>query len=187
MLTLFVSCLGGRETPLLCCRCPFLRRNGYGLRPPSGRCSRERTMRTPFLASLRKGWALPPKPPIPSPARFYRGKSQEYEATPPQKTSGVRTVCFLHIEIICKFCVSRPWNIFSLKRCAFQTIRPVVSRKKRGFPPTSGRAALSRRRAFCRFQKQNARKASVRNTAHAASPKYSAGADLPQVHRPWPK
>ena len=25
------------------------------------------------------------------------------------------------------------WSIFSLKRCAFQTIRPVVSRKKRGF------------------------------------------------------
>ncbi len=25
------------------------------------------------------------------------------------------------------------WNNFSLKRCAFQTIRPVVSRKKRGF------------------------------------------------------
>ena len=31
------------------------------------------------------------------------------------------------------FKVETLWSIFSLKRCAFQTIRPVVSRKKRGF------------------------------------------------------
>ena len=43
-------------------------------------------------------------------------------------------------------------SIFSLKRCALQTIRPVVSRKKRIFPLTFGRAALCRRLAFTFFK-----------------------------------
>ena len=44
-------------------------------------------------------------------------------------------------------------SIFSLKRVALQVIRPVVSRKKRGFPLTSGRA-LCRHLAFHSFQKR---------------------------------
>ena len=137
--------------------------------------------------AAKKAGPFPPSPPSLPQRAFIGGRVRNTRRPATKDKWRVYSLFFLHIEIICKFCVSRPWNIFSLKRCAFQTIRPVVSRKKRGFPPTSGRAALSRRRAFCRFQKQNARKASVRNTAHAASPKYSAGADLPQVHRPWPK
>ena len=43
-------------------------------------------------------------------------------------------------------------SIFSLKRCAFQTIRPVVRGKNAVFPLTSGRAALCRRLAFHLFQ-----------------------------------
>ena len=43
-------------------------------------------------------------------------------------------------------------SILSLKRKAFQTIRPVVSRKKRGFPLTSGTGALGKAAAFpCPF------------------------------------
>ena len=43
-------------------------------------------------------------------------------------------------------------SILSLKRKAFQTIRPVVSRKKRGFPLSSGTGALGKAAAFpCPF------------------------------------
>ena len=43
-------------------------------------------------------------------------------------------------------------SIFSLKRCAFQTIRPVVSREKRGFPLTLGRAACAAASHFTFFK-----------------------------------
>ena len=44
-----------------------------------------------------------------------------------------------------------------MKRCAFQTIRPGVSRKKNAvFPLTFGRAALCRRLVFHFFQRRNA-------------------------------
>ena len=81
VLTLFVSCWGEGK-PLISAvdARSFLRRNGHGLRPPS-------------VAAGARGVSLPPKPPIPSPARFYREKSQEYEAIPPPKTSGVYTAC----------------------------------------------------------------------------------------------
>ena len=52
-----------------------------------------------------------------------------------------------------------PQSIFRLKRVAFQnTMRPVVLRKKRGFPPGFGRAELCRRLASHLFQTRNALK-----------------------------
>ncbi len=48
------------------------------------------------------------------------------------------------------------WSFLSSKRCALQTIRPVVSRKNVVFPLSSGRAALGRRLAFHLFQRQDA-------------------------------
>ena len=48
---------------------------------------------------------------------------------------------------------ARFWSVFSLKRSAFQTIRPVVSRKNAVFPLTLGRAALCCRLAFHLFQR----------------------------------
>ncbi len=57
-----------------------------------------------------RGVPLPPRPPIPSPARFFQGDEE----------------CGRY------FLAPFVYN-FSLKRVAFQTIRPVVSRKKRGF------------------------------------------------------
>ncbi|MCI7568320.1 MAG: hypothetical protein MSH25_02945, partial [Desulfovibrio sp.] len=48
---------------------------------------------------------------------------------------------------------------FSLKRCAFQTIRPVVSRKKRGFSAHSGPGgAVPPPRVFPFFKGENALK-----------------------------
>lgn len=44
-------------------------------------------------------------------------------------------------------------DIFSLKRAAFQTIRPVVSRESAVFPYALGRAALCRCPAFSLFQR----------------------------------
>ena len=80
---------------------------------------------------------LPPSPqaPHPSPnALFQRGQGQT--------GSTFQRLCATHIfylfEINKDISVNTPQGIFSLKRCALQSIRPVVSRKKRVFSARLG-------------------------------------------------
>ena len=49
-------------------------------------------------------------------------------------------------------CRNRRWSIFRLQRSAFQTVRPIASHKKRGFPLTSGRESLCAASRFLFFK-----------------------------------
>ena len=55
------------------------------------------------------GVPLPPKPPIPSPARFYQGKKPGLRDTPAQKVSGPRMAYLLYLlELFVKFVLIDP-------------------------------------------------------------------------------
>ena len=73
------------------------------------------------------GAPLLPKPPIPSPARFYRGRAKDTRHSRPKSKRRVYSQFGLSIEIVCKNCVDRPWSIFRVKRFALQAIWPVAS------------------------------------------------------------
>ncbi|WP_299395658.1 hypothetical protein, partial [uncultured Desulfovibrio sp.] len=77
------------------------------------------------------------------PTRFFRGDTGQAAST--FQRSCIAYI-FYFFEINRKYSVNRPWSNFSLKRCAFQIIRPVVLRKKRGFSARIGPngAAVSR-------------------------------------------
>ena len=53
---------------------------------------------------------LPPKPPIPSPARFYRGKRQGARGDPPKQAKRVLLAILLFIEIISKMSFNLPYD-----------------------------------------------------------------------------
>ena len=78
-------------------------------------------------------------------------------------------------------------DIFSLKRCAFQTIRPVVSRKKRGFSAQfrTGGAVLPP--GFCPLQRQNTLEAiatpgTTVRSQRRGSPQNLLNSRTPQLH-----
>ena len=89
--------------------------------------------RVPCPSRHFSAWLLPPCP-LPG----HRGNRDNTERQGPFLTSEIPAF------------PPRPRDLkpFSLQRAALQTIRPAVSRKKRTFPFTLGRAALCRRLAF---------------------------------------
>ena len=117
--------------------------NGHG---PVGRLSVAASAGGPsrFAAKREKVFpsSFPPSPPS-FPQRAFTGGRVRDARRPAPKTNEAWTVFFaLSNEITWKICVDRPWNIFSVKRFAFQTIRPVVSQKNAVFPLAFGWAAL---------------------------------------------
>ena len=95
----------------------FLRRNGHGLRPPSGR--RQRGRAQPFR---RKGVlvVLPPRPPNPSPARFIQEDAQRGD-------SGAFLAAAVPV-----------WGISLLKKVKCEA-RHSISRSRTEWPPSPGK------------------------------------------------
>ena len=92
--------------------------NGHGLRPPS-------------VAAGAQGAFPSPQGPPSFPQRVF---SEGTQACGKYLSRGICSFFIFYLfEINRKISVNRRWSIFSLKYFIFQTIRPVVSWKKRGF------------------------------------------------------
>ena len=76
---------------------------------PAGRLS---------VASGAGGVPLPPKSPIPSPARCWREKSRRHEALPSKDKRSVYSLFSLFVEIICKISFTGPGQ--QGKACSFR-------------------------------------------------------------------
>ena len=142
--------------------------NGHG---PPGRLSVAASAGGPSLFAAKREKAFPntfpPSPPS-LPQRAFAGEKVRDTRPPRTQTQTACTDDFYPMELFAKWVLSR------LELFQIQTIRPVVSRKKRVFSARFGLAALCRRFALCLFPWQNALKTqppfSHRNTPQDATP-----------------
>lgn len=98
-----------------------------------------------------------PSPPGPHtfPVRFYQA-SVRARGKPPKNRRRMDRLFVLSDEIVYEICVSVSWHIFSLKRFAFQTIRPNVVTDKTRFIRSLAAGRCQPPSHFAFFQKQNA-------------------------------